>query len=83
MFDVLGAIGDYFTQNLGTDLFDKTANLIGKVSPLFAAGFSLYLMLIIWGYYRNGFDESISDFLKKMLGWLLLRWHSMLIITCP
>ncbi|WP_278976991.1 type IV secretion system protein [Oligella urethralis] len=72
MFDVLGAIGDYFTQNLGTDLFDKTANLIGKASPLFAAGFSLYLMLIIWGYYRNGFDESISDFLKKMLGWLVI-----------
>ena len=72
MFDVLGAIGDYFTKNLGTNLFDKTGNLIGNAAPLFSAGFSLYLIIVLWGYYRNGFDESISDFVKRMLGWLII-----------
>lgn len=46
-----------------------SAQMISLISPLVAAGFSLYVLLILLSYWRGHNDTPIVDFLMKMAGW--------------
>ncbi|WP_429440813.1 type IV secretion system protein [Paraburkholderia sp. GAS33] len=46
-----------------------SANLISLISPLAAAGFSLYVLLIMMSYWRGNNDQPIVDFFIRMMGW--------------
>jgi type IV secretion system protein VirB6 len=49
-----------------------TTNMIALISPLVAAGFALYVMLVVASYLRGDNDDPIQDFLYRMLGWGLI-----------
>ena len=70
--NIISGITDKLLTSMGTDLFAKSANLISGLAPLFAAGFGLYILLIVFTYYNRGFDESIVDLSKRCLGWMLI-----------
>lgn len=72
MNDVLAQMSEYITENLGSNLFEKTGAFIENIAPVFSMGFGLYIVLLMFYYYNRGFDESILDFTKKIIGWLLL-----------
>lgn len=63
---------DFLLTSMGTDLFDKSANLITSIAPLFSIGFGLYFMIIILNAYGRGFDGNAVDFAKKTVAWLII-----------
>lgn len=58
--------------DLGQNLLDKTGDFIGQITPLFVTCFSLYVLLIIWDYYKSTMDVLAADFIKKCCGWMLI-----------
>lgn len=63
---------DFLLTSMGTDLFDKSANLISSIAPLFSIGFGIYFTIIILNAYGRGFDGNVIDFSKKTLAWLII-----------
>lgn len=59
----------FFETSVTAVITDGTANMIALISPLVAAGFGLYVMLVLASYWRGGNDDPITDFLFKMIGW--------------
>lgn len=68
----LNKINDFFTKELGPNLFDKTADLITGITPLFGLGFSIYILTLLFFYYKRGLDDAAVDIFKGMTGWLLV-----------
>lgn len=56
---------DFLLTGMGTDLFDKSTNLITSIAPLFSMGFGIYFMIIILNAYGRGFDGNAIDLAKK------------------
>ena len=65
-------VADALLTGMGTNLFAKSANIISGMAPLFAAGFGVYLLLVMMSYYNRGLDENIMDFSKRMVGWFVI-----------
>lgn len=65
-------MADQFVTQLSTGLFQDVGNFISNISPLFAAGFSIYVMLIALDAYNRGLDENMVDLSKRMMGWLVI-----------
>ena len=63
---------DFLLTSMGTDLFDKSANLITSIAPLFSIGFGIYFMIIILNAYGRGFDGNAVDFAKKTVACLII-----------
>lgn len=49
-----------------------TANVITLITPLIAAGFGIYMMLILSSYWRGSNDDHITDFLLRMMSWVVV-----------
>lgn len=58
-----------FDQNVLNTINTGSARMISLISPLVAACFSLYVLLVLVSYWRGHNDSPISDFLLKMAGW--------------
>lgn len=54
-----------------------SANMIALISPLIAVCFSLYILLITYGYWRGNLDDPIQDFLTRMLLWAVVLTFGM------
>lgn len=63
---------NFLLTGMGTDLFDKSANLITNIAPLFSMGFGIYFMIIILNAYGRGFDGNAIDLAKKTVAWLII-----------
>lgn len=63
---------DFLLTGMGTDLFDKSADLITSIAPLFSMGFGIYFMIIILNAYGRGFDGNAIDLAKKTVAWLII-----------
>ena len=59
----------FFDTSVISVLQNGTTNMIALISPLFAAGFGVYVMLIAFSYMRGENDEYILDFFYRMIGW--------------
>lgn len=70
--DLLKKINSFFISDLGLTLFDKTADLIAGITPLFSLGFSIYILTLCFVYYNRGLDDSAVDIFKGLVGWLLV-----------
>ena len=46
-----------------------SARMVSLISPLVAACFSLYVLLVLVSYWRGHNDTPIVDFMMKMAGW--------------
>lgn len=66
------SIFESLLTGLGTDLFQKTTKLIAELSPLFAAGFGIYIMIVALNAYNRGLDGNVLDLTKKVVGWLII-----------
>ncbi len=64
-------INDFDNNILGT-INSGSANVISLISPLIAVCFNIYVLLILWSYWRGTIDEPINDFLTRMVGWALV-----------
>ncbi|MEX3968137.1 type IV secretion system protein [Paraburkholderia sp. EG286B] len=58
-----------FDQNVLNTINTGSARMTSLISPLVAACFSLYVLLVLVSYWRGHNDSPISDFLLKMAGW--------------
>lgn len=65
-------IYEFFDTSVVAVIQNGTTNMIALISPLVAAGFGLYVMLIVASYLRGENDDPIQDFLFRMLGWGLI-----------
>ena len=54
------------------NLWEHSAQLITAVAPIFSLAFGVYVLLQCWHYYNKGFDESLMDITKRMLGWIII-----------
>lgn len=59
----------FFDTSVISVLQNGTTNMIALISPLFAAGFGVYVMLIAFSYMRGENEEYILDFFYRMIGW--------------
>lgn len=59
------------TQVLDT-ISTGSARMISLISPLVAAGFSLYVLLVLVSYWRGHNDKPIADYMMKMAGWAVV-----------
>lgn len=65
-------IANMIMNGMGSNLFSKSGSLIAGVAPLFQAGFSIYVLLLAFDYYKKGFDESVVDIAKSLIAWLII-----------
>ncbi len=65
-------IYEFFNTAVIAVIQNGTTNMIALISPLVAAAFSLYVMLVVASYMRGDNDDPIQDFLFRMLGWGLV-----------
>ena len=61
-----------FVAKLGENLFSSVGSFISGLAPLFAAGFGIYILMVILNAYNRGFDENAVDLTKRCIGWLLV-----------
>lgn len=65
-------LANFLLNGMGTNLFQKSNNMISGIAPIFQIGFGIYILLIAFDYYKRGFDENVVDLGKRMIGWLLI-----------
>lgn len=65
-------IANMIMNGMGTNLFSKAGSLIAGVAPLFQVFFSIYVLLLAFDYYKKGFDESVVDIGKSLIGWVII-----------
>lgn len=65
-------LANFLLNGMGTNLFQKSNNMISGIAPVFQIGFGIYILLIAFDYYKRGFDENVVDLGKRMTGWLLI-----------
>lgn len=66
-----------FDDNLMATINTGSANIVSLIAPLMAAGFAIYVMLIMIGYWRGTTDEPILDFFSRMIGWAVVLMFGM------
>lgn len=65
-------LANFLLNGMGTNLFQKSNNMISGIAPVFQIGFGIYILLVAFDYYKRGFDENVVDLSKRMIGWLLI-----------
>lgn len=65
-------LANFLLNGMGTNLFQKSNNMISGIAPVFQIGFGIYILLIAFDYYKRGFYENVVDLGKRMIGWLLI-----------
>ncbi|WP_308888185.1 type IV secretion system protein [Neisseria subflava] len=65
-------LANFLLNGMGTNLFQKSNNMISGIAPVFQIGFGIYILLVAFDYYKRGFDENVVDLGKRMTGWLLI-----------
>lgn len=65
-------LANFLLNGMGTNLFQKSNNMISGIAPVFQIGFGIYILLVAFDYYKRGFDENVVDLGKRMFGWLLI-----------
>src|SRR4051812_4445859 len=65
----------FFDASVATVITTGTTNMIALISPLIAACFGIYVLLIMASYWKGTNDQPIMDFMFKMMAWCV-------IITC-
>ncbi|MEX3555433.1 MAG: type IV secretion system protein [Burkholderia gladioli] len=58
-----------FDKDVLNTINTGSAKMVSLISPLVAACFSLYVLLILVSYWRGNNDTPIVDFMLKMAGW--------------
>lgn len=59
-------------SGMGSNLFVKAGDLISAISPLFAAGFGVYILIVVLNAYGRGLDENVVDLAKRGVGWVII-----------
>lgn len=71
-----------------TEVFDKidvaiqeviagnVSNLMNTLEPLLLSGFTVYLLFLFLSYWNGSFEDSIVDFFKKVIAWILILGFS-------
>ncbi|WP_455289953.1 type IV secretion system protein [Cupriavidus necator] len=60
---------DAFTNAVTATITTGSANVIALISPLMAAGFGIYVTLVMVLYWTGRTDQPIVDFFLKMVAW--------------
>lgn len=47
----------------------KTANLMSALSPVFLAGFIVYVIFVVWSYLGSSIENTLFDLLKRIAAW--------------
>lgn len=52
--------------------FSRGMQIFGYITPLVTTGLGVYIILQAYHYYNKGFDESILDISRRMVGWIVI-----------
>lgn len=47
-------LANFLLNGMGTNLFQKSNNMISGIAPVFQIGFGIYILLIAFDYYKRG-----------------------------
>ncbi|MGF6872710.1 type IV secretion system protein VirB6 [Paraburkholderia sp. MM5477-R1] len=69
---LFSSMTSYMDQNVVNTITTGSTRMIALISPLMAACFSIYVLLILWSYWQGRNDEPINDFLMRMATWAFI-----------
>lgn len=55
----------------------KAGTLTSVLEPLLLSAFSVYLLFLFMSYWNGNFEDSITDFVKKCIAWILILSFSL------
>lgn len=55
----------------------KAGTIVSVLEPLLLSSFSVYLLFLFLSYWNGSFEESIVDFVKKCIVWILILSFSL------
>ncbi|WP_321899465.1 type IV secretion system protein [Paraburkholderia heleia] len=61
-----------FDANVLGTITSGSARIIGLISPLMAVCFSIYVLLVCWGYWQGRNDDPIDDFMRRVVAWTFI-----------
>ncbi|WP_454862635.1 type IV secretion system protein [Paraburkholderia fungorum] len=61
-----------FDANVVNTISTGSERIIGLISPLMLACFSIYVLLVLWSYWQGQRDDPINDFLMRMATWAFI-----------
>lgn len=50
-------LANFLLNGMGTNLFQKSNNMISGIAPVFQIGFGIYILLVAFDYYKRGLPE--------------------------
>lgn len=53
-------------------VYSKGINFIDALAPICSLAFGVYVVLQVFHYYNKGFDESLVDISKRLVGWIIV-----------
>ena len=67
----------FFDETVMDTITTGSTNIISLISPLMSMCFTIYVLLICWGYWRGLTEEPVQDFLFRMVGWVVILTFGM------
>ena len=61
-----------FDANVLGAITSGSARIISLISPMVAVCFSIYVLLVCWGYWQGRNDDPIDDFFRRMALWAVI-----------
>ncbi len=61
-----------FDQNVLNTISSGSTRIISLISPLMAVCFSIYVLLVCWGYWQGRNDDPIDDFMRRVVTWTFI-----------
>ncbi len=68
-FTPFATVYQFFDDAVVAVVQTGTASMISLITPLIAAGFAVYMMLILSSYWRGTNEDHVTDFLLKLVSW--------------
>lgn len=61
-----------FDANVVATITSGATRMISLITPLMAVCFSIYVLLVCWGYWQGRNDDPIDDFFRRMALWAVV-----------
>lgn len=63
------SMSSFFDKTVTNTINTGSEHMISMITPLMTVCFSIYVLLVMWGYWEGRIDVPINDFLMKVAAW--------------
>lgn len=67
--DVFTRVFERIDSTVQTTIIGNTAEVIGIISPVLLAGFTVYVIFVTWSYFGTTLEQTMFDVLKRIVTW--------------